>query len=263
MGSTTRMSIITAQPLLEPLLRLMGMQPALVRFATESATKPLRTVMLRDTPLVKDLKASFDDHCHLTTIDGEADRLTNVKLALPGGKQSYTGLHLTILSTAGQISLLLGGDNQRVFVGVGCGVRSSFHLSHQPTVFIGDGTTIGPSKFIVSNADLKIGADCQIQDDVLVECSHQHQMHDLAAGEPLHEHRSSVSLARHVWVGRRAMLLPGVRIGEGAIVQAGAVVADKVAPNTLVGGAPARCLRENVAWTRQYGKTPEAAVPKV
>jgi acetyltransferase-like isoleucine patch superfamily enzyme len=253
------MAILTEQPLLEPLLRLMGLPPSLVRYAPESLKKPLRTVMLRDTPMAKGVNASFDDTCHVTFVDGEMERLTNVKIALPGGKQQYSQIHLAILSTAGQIIVLLGGDKQSLFVGSGCGVRANFHLASQPVVFIGDGTTIAPSKFFVSNAELTIGSDCQIQEDVLVECNHQHQLHDLAEGEPMHPLRSVVNIGRHVWIGRRAMLLPGVKVGEGAVIQAGSVVSDRVAANTLVGGAPATCLREQVAWTRQYGKSPEPA----
>lgn len=45
-----------------------------------------------------------------------------------------------------------------------------------------------------------------------------------------------------VWIGMRAMLMPGVRIGEGTIVAAGAVVTGDVAPYSMVGGVPARVI---------------------
>lgn len=46
-----------------------------------------------------------------------------------------------------------------------------------------------------------------------------------------------------VWLGARVTVLPGVHIGRGSVVAAGAVVADDVEPYTLVGGVPARLLR--------------------
>lgn len=46
------------------------------------------------------------------------------------------------------------------------------------------------------------------------------------------------------WVGANAVVLPGVRIGRGAVVAAGAVVTKDVAPYTIVGGVPARMIRE-------------------
>lgn len=47
-----------------------------------------------------------------------------------------------------------------------------------------------------------------------------------------------------VWLGYRAMVMPGVRIGHGAVIAAGTVVASDVAPYTIVGGNPARPVRE-------------------
>ena len=48
----------------------------------------------------------------------------------------------------------------------------------------------------------------------------------------------------HVWIGGGAIILPGVSIGEGAVVAAGAVVNQDVAPYTLVAGQPARVIKE-------------------
>jgi maltose O-acetyltransferase len=46
-----------------------------------------------------------------------------------------------------------------------------------------------------------------------------------------------------VWLGARAVVMPGIRIGTGAIVGAGAVVTRDVAPYSVVGGVPARQLK--------------------
>ena len=46
-----------------------------------------------------------------------------------------------------------------------------------------------------------------------------------------------------VWIGSNATVLPGVTIGDGAIVAAGAVVTRDVPENTIVGGVPARVMR--------------------
>ncbi len=52
-----------------------------------------------------------------------------------------------------------------------------------------------------------------------------------------------VRLGNRVWVGANATILPGVTIGDGAIVAAGAVVTRDVPPNTVVAGVPAKLLR--------------------
>lgn len=46
-----------------------------------------------------------------------------------------------------------------------------------------------------------------------------------------------------VWIGARAIVTPGVRIGRGAVVMAGAVVTKDVDPNSAVGGVPARVVK--------------------
>lgn len=53
----------------------------------------------------------------------------------------------------------------------------------------------------------------------------------------------SVIIKRNAWIGAAATILPGVTIGENAIVAAGAVVHKDVAANTIVGGIPARLIK--------------------
>jgi acetyltransferase-like isoleucine patch superfamily enzyme len=240
------------QPLLlDPLLRLMPLPATLVRHASVSAERRLRTLLLAETPLVQGLSASFDDSCRLTLAeDMEPDKLP-LKLSTPPGRRHYTGVHLTVLSSKGQFNLLLGDDHCRLFVGSQTVVRGGIHLLRQSTAFIGDRTVIGQSRLIVGDADLVIGEDCHLVEDVLLQCNDAHTITDLSNGELLNTGRQRTYLVRHVLVNRRAVLMPGVRIGDGAIIQAAALVVSDVPPNTWVGGSPARVLREQVGWSRE------------
>ena len=53
-----------------------------------------------------------------------------------------------------------------------------------------------------------------------------------------------VVVGHDVWIGHGAILLPGIEVGHGAVIAAGAVVTKDVAPYSLVGGVPAKLIRE-------------------
>lgn len=56
--------------------------------------------------------------------------------------------------------------------------------------------------------------------------------------------RKPITIGDDVWIGGHSTILPGVTIGNGAIVAAGAVVTKDVEPNTVVGGVPAKVIKK-------------------
>jgi len=61
--------------------------------------------------------------------------------------------------------------------------------------------------------------------------------------ENLFDELPRVEIGNDVWIGARAIVLDGTKVGDGAIIAAGAVVAGNVAPYAIVGGVPARVIR--------------------
>lgn len=59
------------------------------------------------------------------------------------------------------------------------------------------------------------------------------------------DHR--IVIGHDVWIGHGATIMPGIKIGNGAVIGSGAVVTKDVAPYTIVGGVPARLIRERFA----------------
>jgi acetyltransferase-like isoleucine patch superfamily enzyme len=70
--------------------------------------------------------------------------------------------------------------------------------------------------------------------------------HDMAPEKRGNMHPAPIVIGKNVWIGSSATILPGITIGEGAIVAAGAVVNKDVPKNTVVGGVPAKVIRQSV-----------------
>jgi acetyltransferase-like isoleucine patch superfamily enzyme len=88
---------------------------------------------------------------------------------------------------------------------------------------------------------LEMGDDVIIGEQVAIRDSDAHDLDGAAGPAP-------VRIGSHVWIGLRATILKGVTIGDGAVVAAGALVTSDVPARTLVGGVPAKVLREEVEW---------------
>ena len=107
---------------------------------------------------------------------------------------------------------------------------------------------IGTRSFISTNvrfsgdAGITIGSFAQIAANVCFETA-SHEV-DFAPGHARVTVQKPIVVGDHVWIGMNAIILPGVTIGRGAVIAAGAVVSKDVPPMTVVGGVPAKPLRQ-------------------
>ncbi|TDM09699.1 MAG: hypothetical protein C4K60_10865 [Ideonella sp. MAG2] len=250
------MPIQTPEPRLIPLLRILAMPPSLARFATDTDQLPLRTKLIRDTPLAEGHRVNFDDTCRVTVAEGISEELLNVRLMFPGQPKVMSGLQLAILSPKGNIQLAVVGPNVSAFIGAKTQVHATAHLSGGAHWFVGDQTTMSQTRLFGVHADIQIGSDCQFHDEVVMQCSDPHPITDLDTGQVINQHRRKVFLGRHVLVGRRSLLLADLTVGEGAVISPGSVVSGEVGAGTQVGGSPATLIRPRVAWARVFGEDP-------
>ncbi|MBO5923164.1 MAG: acyltransferase, partial [Lentisphaeria bacterium] len=95
---------------------------------------------------------------------------------------------------------------------------------------------------IICAEKITIGEDCNIGRDVIIR---DYDGHSIDPELPM---SSPVRIGRHVWIGQRAMILKGVTIGDGAVIAAGAIVTQDVPAGALVGGVPAKIIRQRVNW---------------
>ena len=111
-------------------------------------------------------------------------------------------------------------------------------------ITLGPHTYVGPRCVLFGAAGIEIAEAGLISPGVVIT-SHQHGFERLDVvmrEQPLEF--GPVVIQRDVWIGANATVLPGVTIGTGSVVGAGAVVTRDVPPRTVVTGVPARVARE-------------------
>jgi acetyltransferase-like isoleucine patch superfamily enzyme len=116
-----------------------------------------------------------------------------------------------------------------------------FYADHGLNVTVGRRVHIGYECMFTGHAPIDIADEVMIANKTnLVTSGHPvppDQRRDYLTGAP-------ITIEANVWIGTAATILPGVTIGAGSVVAAGAVVSHDVPPATLVAGIPATIIRE-------------------
>jgi len=113
-------------------------------------------------------------------------------------------------------------------------------------IHIGPGTWIGQyNNLRAGGGDIRIGRDCLIsQFCTIVASNHAHVRGTPIQAQSADPTRHSVIIGDDVWLGSGCAVMPGVAIGDGAIIGANAVVTRDVPPNEIWAGIPARRIGE-------------------
>lgn len=130
----------------------------------------------------------------------------------------------------------------RIFASAGDGVylESPFFCDYGYNIHLGDRVYFNFNVTILDCAPVHIGSDVKFGPGVQIyTAGHSLDRERRRAGD---EFALPITIEDDVWLGGSAIVLPGVTIGRGAIVGAGAVVTRNVRPGRKVGGSPARGL---------------------
>ena len=131
---------------------------------------------------------------------------------------------------------MLGAVGERVWI------AKTFNCDCGKNIFIGNDFTGNHNLTILDIREVYIGNNVMIGPNTLIT----------TVGHPLspkgrrqyHAFAQQVRIGNDVWIGGNVTILPGVTIGNNVVVAAGAVVTKDVPDNTLVGGVPARKIKE-------------------
>lgn len=124
-------------------------------------------------------------------------------------------------------------------------VPESFAMFPPFTTDCGKNTVFGENVFVNSGCRFQDQGGITIGDGCLIghNCVMATLNHDLAPETRADIQPAPIVLRRNVWVGANVTILPGVTVGENAVIAAGAVVTRDVPGNAIVGGVPAKLIR--------------------
>jgi acetyltransferase-like isoleucine patch superfamily enzyme len=169
----------------------------------------------------------------------------NINIA-PGGRLRiglsnigiYTKEDITYINIRPSGSLNIYGS-----VGIGRGSR--IFVENNALLVIGENTAITGASKIVTGNEIYIGSNCMISWDVQILDTDYHEIY--VDGE-LSNPSKGITIEDNVWIGSRATILKGVKIGKGSVIASNSVVTKNVEPHTLVAGNPAVVKKKNINW---------------
>jgi len=122
-------------------------------------------------------------------------------------------------------------------------LRSVFNGAEN--ISLGDNVYLGPGSELHGEGGIQIGHGVIFAPDVIVYTrTHNFDSDDLSA-LPFDDKilLKSVTIEDYVWIGRRAMIMPGIKIGKGAVIGAGAVVSKSIPEYGVAVGNPAKVVK--------------------
>ena len=133
---------------------------------------------------------------------------------------------------------------RQISKGEGCKISPDVNFSNPENITLGKRVSLGSRCFVWGGAGqgrIRIADDVLFGPEVLVTAAN-YRFND---GSPVTEQlmdEADVSIGRDAWLGARVIVLPGVCIGEGAVVAAGAVVRSDIPAYAIAAGVPAKIV---------------------
>ena len=243
-----------------------------------------KAIVLKDL----DLSNNRYEDVYGNTIEGWSGVISSVVLR---GCNTHVVIGKSVLKTE-NLSLDLG-SNVFVSFGEGCRINSEFKVttfgcsgssevvfgkdcrltSGQVRIFnhparssirVGNNTTFETNLELHANVGKKliIGNDCMISHFVELWAGDGHTVFDVNTGKNINsdydrlpDYKNRLVIGDHVWIGKGVFILHGTVIASGSIVGARSVVKGVFSNNCVIAGNPARCVKKDVAWSRDMMAT--------
>ncbi len=118
------------------------------------------------------------------------------------------------------------------------------------TVLIREGTYIGGAHIAVTGRgkSVAVGSHCMFSEGIIIRTGDSHAIINLETGEKINDEKN-VMIGSHVWLAQNVTVLKGTIIEENCVVATGAIVSGHFSKCQLIGGMPAKVLKQGISWT--------------
>lgn len=130
-------------------------------------------------------------------------------------------------------------------ISINSNIRPNIKFVNGNNISIGHKSGIGENSFIQDIGEIKIGSNVLMGPEVMIFTSN----HCTKKNKLINEQGQiikNVKIEDDVWIGARSIILPGVIVGQGSIIAAGSIVTKNVEPYSIVGGNPAKFIKERI-----------------
>ncbi|MEM1111195.1 MAG: hypothetical protein AAGI11_04745 [Pseudomonadota bacterium] len=195
------------------------------------------------------------NHNHVFIEEGVVSRGGTVRIRGDGNLVRIGAGTRLARGDSGRVVFDIKGDANSLLVGKQClvGAKIRFMGDHG-TIDIGAGTTSFTGAINVrESGTISIGRDCQFAGGFWIADSDMHPIYEKTTGDRLNA-GADVVIGEHVWLARQVVVLKGSHIGKGTVVGALSVVSGDIPADSMAVGIPARVVRENIQWERDFAE---------
>ena len=122
-----------------------------------------------------------------------------------------------------------------------CTIEAPFYCDYGYNITLGNNFYANYDCIFLDVCPIIIGDNCMLAPKVQLYTA-THPVESSARNSGL-ELGSPITIGDNVWIGGNSVILPGITIGDGAVIAAGSIVTKDVPPNTIYGGNPAKFIK--------------------
>ena len=152
------------------------------------------------------------------------------------------------------VKISIIGNNNELLIEEGCIIKiAHFKLEElNNKIMVKAGTTIEEAHLAVSEegTEIVIGKDCMLSTNIRITTSDSHSILNLIDRKRINPAKSII-IGDHCWIGTRVTINKGVRIEDNSVIASNSLVTKSFPANVIIGGIPAKVLRNGITWLRE------------